>query len=183
MNWASDGDEARGAVPADPDEAYKRASTLLLNNPYVDPVALQRLTGRGVALGIAGNRYFSPFGWEKVYYFRLTYDESGRVSRAQELSGPKGTPGDLTLEFDWSGMQLNAIRGFQAKAKTYERTMQYQDGRLVAEEVQGPGKGARVKYIYNGNRLVSAESTNDPSLDNRSRKVAFVTNSPSTLVK
>ena len=181
--WASDGDEARGPAPTDPDEAYKRSSVLLLNNPYVDPVAIQKLTGKSVALGIAGNRFFNPFVWEKVYYFRLTYDDSGRVSRAQELSGPKGTPGDLTLEFDWSGMQLNAIRGYQSKAKTYERTMQYQDGRLVGEEVQGSGKSSRIKYTYNGNRLVSAEATNDTTLDNRSRKVAFVGNSPSTQVK
>ena len=93
--WASDSDEARGAAPTDPDEAYKRSSTLLLNNPYVDPVAIQNLTGKNVALGIAGNHFFNPFVWEKVYYFRLTYDDSGRVSRAQELSGPKGTPGDF----------------------------------------------------------------------------------------
>jgi hypothetical protein len=183
VDWASDTEEARGAAPADSDEAYKRSAVLLLNNPYVDPAAIQKLTGKNVALGIAGNRYFSPFAWEKVYYFRLTYDESGRVSRAQELSGPKGTPGDLVLEFDWSGMQLKAIRGFQAKAKTYERTMQYQDGKLIAEEVQGPGKSAHIKYTYNGNRLISAESTNDPTLDNRSRKVAFVGNSASTQVK
>jgi hypothetical protein len=181
--WASDTEEARGATPSDPDEAYKRSSLLLLNNPYVDPAAIQKLTGKSVALGIAGNRFFSPFVWEKVYYFRLTYDESGRVSRAQELSGPKGTPGDLVLEFDWSGMQLNSIRGFQGKARTYQRTMQYQDGKLVAEDVQGPGKASHIKYTYSGNRLVSAESTNDPSLDNRSRKVGFIANSASTLVK
>jgi hypothetical protein len=180
---ASDGDVARGLVPTDPDEAYKRSSLLVLNNPYVDPVAIQKVTGKNVALGISGNRYFNPFVWEKVYYFRLTYDESGRVSRAQELSGPKGTPGDLVLEFDWSGMQLNAIHGFQAKTQTYERTMQYQDGKLVAEDVQGPGKASHIKYTYSGNRLVSADSTNDPSLDNRSRKVAFVGNSASTQVK
>jgi hypothetical protein len=183
VDLASDTEEPRASAPFDPDDAYKRSSVLLLNNPYVDPVAIEKLTGKSVALGIAGNRFFSPFGWEKVYYFRLTYDESGRVSRAQALSGPKGTPEDLVLEFDWSGMQLNAIRGFQAKAKTYERTMQYQDGKLVAEEVQGPGKAAHIKYTYSGNRLVSAESTNDPSLDNRSRKVGFVASSASTLVK
>jgi hypothetical protein len=49
--------------------------------------------------------------------------------------------------------------------------------------VQGPGKAAHIKYTYSGNRLVSAESTNDPSLDNRSRKVGFVASSASTLVK
>src|ERR1039457_5009856 len=183
VDLVSDTEEPRGGAPFDPDDAYKRSSLLLLNSPYVDPVAIEKLTGKSVALGIAGNRFFSPFGWEKVHYFRLTYDESGRVSRAQELSGPNGTPGDLVLEFDWSGMQLNAIRGFQAKAKTYERTMQYLDGKLVAEEIQGPGKASRIKYTYNGNRLVSAESTVDPSLDNRSRKVAFAGNSPSTQVK
>ena len=183
VDWASDGNESRSGAPNDPDEAYRRSSVLLLNSPYVDPAAIRMFTGKEVALGIAGNRFFSPFGWEKVHYFRLTYDESGRVSRAQELSGPKGTQEDLVLEFDWSGMQLNAIRGFQSKAKIYERTMQYQDGKLVAEDVQGPGKAARIKYTYSGNRLVSAESTNDPSLDNRSRKVGFVANSASTLVK
>ena len=99
VDWASDGNDARGAPPADPDEAYKRSPVLLLNNPYVDPVAIRMFTGKDVALGIAGNRFFSPFAWEKVYYFRLTYDAAGRVSRAQELSGPKGTPTDLVLEF------------------------------------------------------------------------------------
>ena len=80
-------------------------------------------------------------------------------------------------------MQLNAVRGLQAKAKIYERTMQYQDGKLVSEDVQGAGKPSHIKYTYVGNRLVSAESTNDPTLDNRSRKVAFAGNAASTQVK
>jgi hypothetical protein len=181
--WASDGEETRPAAPADSDQAYKRSPALLSNNPYVDPLAVQRVTGKNIALGISGNRFFNPFVWEKLYYFRLTYDENGRVSRAQELSGPTGTASDFALEFDWSGMQLIAIRGFQAKAKIYERTMQYQDGKLVSEDIQGSGKPSRIKYTYVGNRLVSAESTNDPSLDNRSRKIAFAANAPSTLVK
>ena len=181
--WASDSDEARPPAPTDPDEAYQRSPLLLLNNPYVDPLAIQKFTGKNVALGIAGNRFFSPIVWEKLCYFRLTYDESGRVSRAQELSGPRGTAGDLVLEFDWSGMQLNAIRGLQANARVYQRTMQYLDGKLVAEDVQGPGKASHIKYTYSGNRLVSAEAGNDPALDNRSRKVAFVGNSASTQVK
>ena len=80
-------------------------------------------------------------------------------------------------------MQLMAIRGLQAKAKIYERTMQYQDGKLMSEDVQGSGKGAHIKYTYMGNRLTAAESTNDPAQDNRSRKVVFAGNSASTLVK
>ena len=181
--WASDGDDARPAPPADPDEGYKRATVLLANNPLVDPLAIQYVTGKNVALGIAGNKFFNPFVWEKLYYFRLTYDESGRVIRAQELSGPKGTPGEQVLEFEWSGMQLTAIRGLVGKTRNYERTMQYQDGRLVWEEVQGQGKSSRIKYNYTANRLVSAEAATDQTLDNRNRKVTFLGNSPSTLVK
>ena len=146
-------------------------------------LAIQRLTGKNISLGIAGNRFFNPYVWEKLYYFRMTYDGEGRVVRAQELSGPKGSPTELVLEIQWNGMQLEAIRGFQAKAKIYERTMQYQDGKLVAEDVQAVGKGVHIKYTYLGNRLTTAESSNDPSVDNRSRKIAFAANSASTLVK
>jgi hypothetical protein len=176
VSWASDDDAAKAAAARD-------ANLLLLNNPVLDPVAIQRLTGKQVALGVAFNRYFNPFVWEKVYYFRLTYDELGRVSGARELSGPKGAPTDQSLEFEWNGMQLTAIRGYQGKAKTYERTMQYQAGRLISEEIQGQGKASRIRYTYTGNRLVSAESTNDATSDNRSRKIAFRSGSPSTLVK
>ena len=181
--WATDGEEARPAAPSDPDEAYKRSSVLLPNNPNVDPLAIQRLTGKNITVGIAGNRFFNPYVWEKLYYFRFTYDEAGRVKTAQELSGPKGNPTDLTLEFEWNGLQLTAIRGFQTKLKVYERTMQYSGGMLVSEDVQGAGKGAHIKYTYMGNRLQAAESTNDPAQDNRSRKITFAANSATTQVK
>jgi len=181
--WASDGDEARSPVPADPDEAYKHSSVLLLNSPFVDPTAVQRITGKSLALAIAGNPFFNPFVWEKLHYFRIVYDDSGRVSRAQELSGPTGPPAEQALEFEWNGMQLTAIRGYLGKTKNYERTMQYEDGRLVAEEIQGQGKPSHIKYDYSGDRLVSAEAATDPTLDNRNRKVTFLGNSPSTLVK
>ena len=181
--WATDTEEARAAAPVDPDEAYKKSTVLLPNNPFVDPLAIQKLTGKNVTQVIAGNRFFNPFVWEKLYYFRLTYDDAGRVSRAQEISGPKGNPTDLVLELEWSGMQLNAIRGYQAKAKIYERTMQYQDGRLISEDVQGAAKGAHIKYTYLGTRLTAAESSNDSAHDNRNRKIAFAANSATTLVK
>jgi hypothetical protein len=180
---AADGSDIPPAIPADPDEAYKRASVLVANNPLVDPLFIQRVTGKNLALGIAGNRFFNPFVWEKLYYFRLTYDDQGRVSHAQELASPKGAPGEQALDFEWSGMQLTAVRGYLGKAKNYERTMQYQDGLLVSEEVQGAGKASKIKYVYAANRLVSAEAATDPTLDNRNRKVTFVANSPSTLVK
>ena len=181
--WASDSDEARPPAPADPDEAYKRSATLLLNSPFVDPIAVQRITGKNLALAIAGNPFFNPFVWEKLHYFRIAYDDKGRVVRAQELSGPTGSPAEQVLEFEWSAMQLTAIRGYLGKTKNYERTMQYEDGRLVAEEIQGQGKPSHIKYNYMADRLVSAEAATDPTLDNRNRKVTFLASSPSTLVK
>jgi hypothetical protein len=181
--WASDESEAGPPPPADPDEAYKRATPLLLNHPIVDPVAIERLTGKNVAIGIAGNRYFHPFVWEKLYYFRLTYDDQGRVSKAQELSGPKGAPGEQSLEFDWSGSRLTAIRGYTGKVKTYQRTMQYLDDRLVTEEIQAQAKSSQIKYTYAAGRLISAEAGNDHTLDNRNRKVTFAANAPAPLVK
>jgi tetratricopeptide (TPR) repeat protein len=173
VSWVADENEARPAAASDPDETYKRATPLLLNNPLVDPIAIQALTGKNITLGVAGNRFFNPFVWERVYYFRFTYDDAGRVVRAQELRDARGTPGEQLLEFAWSGPRLMAIRGFVGKIKNYERTMQYQEGRLVGEEIQGQGKTARIKYAYMGNRLASAEAGTDPTLDNRSRKVTF----------
>jgi hypothetical protein len=172
--WAGEENETRPPASTDPDETYKRVTPLLLNQPLIDPVAVHRITGKNIALGIAGNRFFHPFVWEKLYYFRLVYDPYGRVAQAQELSGPKGNPTDQVLEFEWSGPQLQAIRAYTGKVKTYERTMQYQDGRLIGEEIQGQGKTARIKYTYLGSRLASAEASTDPTLDNRSRKVSFV---------
>jgi hypothetical protein len=181
--WASDGDEVRPPALSDPDEAYKRASVLLPNSPFLDPAAVQRITGKNLALGIAGNRFFNPFVWEKLYYFRLTYDDRGRVSRAQELSGPQGPPAEQVLEFEWNGNQLTAIRGYLGQTKNYERTMQYDGGRLVSEEIQGQGKPSHIRYNYAADRLVSAEAAVDATVDNRSRKVTFVADSPSTQVK
>jgi hypothetical protein len=181
--WVSDADQAIPAVPTDPDAAYKSASLLLPNNPLVDPLAIQRITGKNLTLAIAGNSFFNPFIWEKLHYFRLTYDDQGRAIHAQEISGPKGAPGEQTLDFEWQGMQLKAIRGYAGKAKNYQRTMQYQDGLLVSEEIEGAGKSSRIKYNYTANRLVSAEAATDPTVDNRSRKVTFLASAPSTLVK
>jgi hypothetical protein len=179
-------DAAKAPSGTDADEIFRQSSLVLLNNPYVDPVAVEKLTQKNVAIGIAGNRFFQPFVWDKIHYFQLTYDSSGRVAQAREVEDPKAAPGDMLLEFEWDGLQLAAVRGYQGDAKRrvmiYERTMQYQDARLVSEEIESQGKSSHIKYTYNGNRLVSAESGADPTLDNRGRKVFFLPSSPSTLV-
>jgi hypothetical protein len=87
------------------------------------------------------------------------------------------------LEFEWNGNQLTAIRGYLGRTKNYERTMQYDGGRLVSEEIQGQGKPSHIRYNYAADRLVSAEAAVDATVDNRSRKVTFVADSPSTQVK
>lgn len=161
----------------DPDEMARRGTVVLINNPNVDPAALERLTGKNIAVGIAGNRFFEPFVWDHIHYFRLTYDERGRVSQARELADPKAAPGDVVLEFQWEGQQLQAVTGYQGagqnRRKIYERTLQYQEGRLMSEEIQGQGKTSHIKYTYNGGRLMSATCEKDPSLDDRIRQVTF----------
>lgn len=177
MAAGPEGSVQKPAANTDPDEMVRRSSAVFLNNPYVDPVALQRLTGKNITLGIAGNRFFQPFAWDRVHYFRLTYDDYGRVAQAREIADPKAAPGDVTIEFEWDGQQLQAVRGYQGaegrRSKIYERTMQYQDGRLVGEEVQNQGKASHIKYIYNAGRLVSAACEKDLTLDDRTRQVSF----------
>jgi len=169
-------------VPADPDEAYQKAFVLLPTYPFIDLLAVQRLTGKSLGLVMTGNRFFNPFVWDKVYYFSLTYDDHGRVVHAQQVNGPKRVPGEQALDFEWNGLQLTAIRGFVNKVKNYERVMRYRDGLLVSEDIRG-GKSSRIKYSYAGNRLVSADAGTDGTLDNRSRKVVFQAASPSTVMK
>ncbi len=175
---AVDYGNARTISSNDPDELYKKSALLLSNNPYVDPAAIQGLTGKkDIAIGISGNKYFQPFEWDGIHYFRLTYDNRGRVAQARETVDPATPPGDSVLEFDWDGWRLIAIRGYQGAAsqrrQTYERTMEYQDGRLIAEQIQTQGKSWRIKYNYVGGKLSAAVCDRDPSLDDRSRQVIF----------
>ncbi len=166
-------DAARAPATTDPDAFVKQSSLVLQNNPYIDPVAIQQFTGKNIAVGIAGNRFFEPFVWDKIHYFQLTYDEQGRISQAREMASPQSAPGDSMLEFEWDGQQLDSITGYQGKSKVYERSMTYQDSRLVGEEIQAQGKSSRIKYVYNGGRLISATCDKDPSLDDRSRQIFF----------
>jgi hypothetical protein len=178
VTWAGNVSDPRAPAPADPDELFRRSVVRLSNNPYADPVAIQLLTNRNVALGIAGNRFFDPFVWDKVHYFQLTYDDAGRVHQARELSDPRAAPGDQWVDFEWDGLKLVAARAYQGadashRTKVYERTLQYQENRLVSEVIQFQGKSSRIRYNYNGGRLASAVSDRDPSLDDRSRQVTF----------
>ncbi len=178
VTWAGGGSDPRGAAPADPDELFRRSLVRLSSNPYADPVAIQKLTNQNLAIGIAGNRFFDPFVWDKVHFFQLTYDDQGRVRQAREVADPKSAPTDQWTDFEWDGQKLLAIRAYQGadaahRTKVYERTMQYQDNRLVSEEIQSQGKSSKVRYNYTGGRLAAAVADRDPSLDDRSRQVTF----------
>ena len=175
-------DQSPPRVPgSNPDAAVAGSAVILLNNPYIDPIAEQRLTGRNIATGIAGNRFFNPFVWEKPYRFRLTYDELGRVAEAQEITEPVGTPGNLIVKFEWNGRQLSAVSAYEGpdehhRAKIYERTLSYEGGRLMDEEVQSQGRQGRIKYVYKADKLVSASCDKNACLDGRSRQVMFASN-------
>ena len=100
------------------------------------------------------------------------------MKQAREIANPAASPGDTLLEFDWIGLQLAAVRGYQGsdeghRSMIYQRTLEYQDGRLVAEQIQSEGKTSHIKYSYNGDRIASANCDKDPTLDDRSRQVTF----------
>ena len=151
----------------------KHSSLVVLNNPYLDPDAVEKLTGKNVSIAITGNQFFEPFVWDRIHYFRFTYDAAGRVAHAVELADSNGALSGIKLDFDWDGQQLVAIHGYQGGSHIYDRTMEYQDGQLVAEEISGSGKPAHIKYNYNGGCLASAQASTDSSLDDRSRQVTF----------
>ncbi|MBE0659471.1 MAG: hypothetical protein IH602_17385 [Bryobacteraceae bacterium] len=160
-----------------------QASTILLpNNPYLDAESIRMLTGKRLAVTIAGNRFFNPFVWERPYMFALDYDERGRVRSAREIPAADAQPRPPVMaEFAWDDYRLSAIRVYQliegvaSPPLIYERSLRYQQGRLAGEEIRAGGKSSSIKYIWKADQLVSAECDKDESLDNRSREVFFAT--------
>ena len=178
---AVDAGDAPRTLPSDPDALIKEANVLLPNNPLVDPRMVERLTGKRIAVGVAGNRFFHPFVWERPYYFAFEYDEQGRVKSARELPGKEsGSRAPVLVAFEWSDLKLASVKAYQLANSDaargtliYERTMQYQQDKLMGEEFHFGQKDGKIKYVWSGATLVSAECDKDESLDGRSREVFF----------
>jgi len=177
---AVDAGDAGRTLPADPDEFIQKSNVILVNHPLVDPLMVGQLTGRKMAMTVAGNRYFNPFVWERPYAFQLEYDTDGRVKSALQMTGPEDAGrAPVRLDFEWNGLKLMSIKGYTvaggvAPGLTYERSMQYVQDKLVGEEIKSGGKTSRIKYVYGPDgQLVSAECGKDESLDSRSRDVFF----------
>ena len=98
---AVDAGDAPRKLPKDPDALLKESNVVLPNNPLVDAPAVQRLGGKAVTVGVAGNRYFHPFVWERPYFFALTHDAQGRLQTARQLADAetRGTPTSRPIEF------------------------------------------------------------------------------------
>jgi hypothetical protein len=181
---AADAAETPRKLPKDPDSLLKESNVVLPNNPLIDAPAVQRLGGKAVTIGMAGNRYFHPFVWERPYFFALTHDAQGRLQTAKQIPDAESRAAGLVeLEFDWNGTRLSAVRGFALQengtrgAQLYTRTMGYQQDKLMTEDIRAGQKDAKIKYVWTGNTLVSAECDKDETLDNRSRNVVFAATS------
>lgn len=172
------GDAPRPAA-AGPDEVLRNSNVLLPNNPFVDTGMIRLITGKQAAVTVAGNRFFHPFVWERPTLFAMEYDELGRARRAREIpaaDAPARPP--VVAEFTWDEYRLSSIRVFQQTESSpapliYERTMRYQQGRLIGEEIRSAGKSPSIKYLWKGDQLVSAECEKDETIDGRSREVFF----------
>ena len=170
----------------DPDKALEGLNVLYGNNPYIDPAMVKLLTGRDLAIGVAGNKYFNPFVWERAYFFQFSYDEQGRVRTAKQRTDMSiddgGRGGDaVTLEFVWDGYHLMSITaygsaGYEAgnKSQVYERRLNYSGNKLMGETIRHGSKKAKIDYKYSGDSIATASLDDDDSADSRSRVVSFV---------
>jgi len=140
----------------------------LPNHPVVDPLMVERLTGKRVATIIAGNPYFHPFVWDGIYVFIAEYDDKGRVKSARQIPAAGQAP--RTLDFKWDGLRLIEIA---ERGGDYKRTMTYNGDKLTMETIAFRGKSSKIEYKYKGDQLLEAVCGEDASLDNRSRHVSF----------
>ena len=176
--------DAPRPLASDPDSIHQASNVLLPTNPFVDTAMIRLLTGKQAAVTVAGNRFFNPFVWERPTLFALDYDERGRAIRAHEIPAAGAPPRPpVVAEFAWDNYKLSSIRVFQhaegsAAPPIYERSLRYQQGRLIGEEIRTAGKTSSIKYNWKADQLVSAECDKDMSLDGRSRDVFFAAASP-----
>jgi len=154
---------------------------LLANHPALDIVLVEEFMDTRLGHVIAGNKYFHPFSWDQPRLFRVSYDSAGRIRRAFPAGPDVKVP--EVYDFAWQGDLLQSIAIFtplpngepDLTKPLYRRSMRYSDGRLIAETTTPPtGKPATIEYKYQGQQLLSAEASEDATLDNRSRKVSFL---------
>jgi len=160
------------SVHADPDGGSTSGYLTLWNSPRLDTRLAYLATGKRVAVGFSGNRYFHPFIWDAIHFFELDYDDRGRVAHAWELDEPSAP----RLDFTWEGKRLLSVVGRgHAEEIVYSRTLNYSGDRLVSEAITQGGKASKIQYKYSKQgALLEAECDTDLSLDGRSRKVEFL---------
>jgi len=168
-------------LPSDPDQVLQSSNVVLPNTALIDPAMAARLADRQVTLTVAGNRFFHPFVWEKPIVFAVDYDSMGRVRTARQLKddAPDARP-PVEARFSWDGLRLTSIRvhqpveGIAEPPVIYERTMRYEQGRLVKEQIRAGGRSPSIEYKWRNGQLISAVCDKDETLDGRSREVFFL---------
>lgn len=145
----------------------------LANSRRVDARLAYELTGKRVTIGFSGNSYFHPFAWDGTHLFELDYDERGRVRKAWEQG--KGTRIDFSWYDDDRLREMQVSEDKPNGAVLYTRTLNYEHDRLESEAIRFSGKSAKIEYHYDRRgRLTEASCNEDPSLDNRARRVEFM---------
>jgi hypothetical protein len=159
-----------GTNPAPPTNAPPIQSNwtyfTILNHPDVDPLIVERLMHKQIAILVSPNLYFHPFEWNGVYRFAAVYDDQGRVKSANLISDDPAAAAKFKYEFSWNGPYLQKISGDE-----YQRVMKYEGGRLISESVTSRGKTTEIRYNWLNGRLVSAKSGEDAG--GKSRDVTF----------
>jgi YD repeat-containing protein len=162
------------SIHGDPAGGSSSGYLTLWNNPRLDTELTYMATSKRVAVGFSGNHFFHPFVFDGIHLFDLDYDEQGRIAHAWELEQPNPP----RLDFTWDGKRLMSVvarENTPAGNTVYSRSMNYAGDRLLGETITVNGKTSRIQYKYDkqGN-LTEAECDDDITLDGRSRKVEFL---------
>jgi hypothetical protein len=121
---------------------------LLQESPQFNPAVLTILEGP-LSTTVAGNSFFNPFIWDGLHYFRLTYDQQGRIDKAREWNA------DNLVRFTWSGDRLSGIRAFRKDSPTpyYQRAISYSGIMITGETYSAGNRTGQIKYVYSGKVL------------------------------
>jgi hypothetical protein len=157
----------KGPVPVG---ARNGLYVVLLNHPTVNPLMVERLTGKRVATIVAGNPYFHPFVWKELDSFLVEYDDEGRINSARQMTSSQG---QTLHDFDFKWDEFRLMEIVERGTGDYRRSMTYDGNRILAETISFRGKNSRIDYHYTGDKLVEAKCSDDASIDGRNRQVSF----------
>jgi hypothetical protein len=155
------------------EDPEKGSPLVYLNSKGSNVRLLSSIGQRQIARGWAGNPFFHPFYWRKVFLFDFVYDEKGRVVEARPVRPDVSQRADefsQVLRFQWEDgtNRLLSVTGSQG----YSRVLKYdQKGRLEQESIKyvKNDKG-EIQYDYRGDEMMPFRAHCDSDIYEKQEK-------------